>query len=55
MHALVAEMGEAYPELRDAEDRIVAALKQEEAQFAKTLDQGMRVLDEAVSELADRT
>ena len=48
-------MGEAYPELRDAEDRIVAALKQEEAQFAKTLDQGMRVLDEAVSELADRT
>ena len=55
VHALVAEMGEAYPELRDAEDRIVAALKQEEAQFAKTLDQGMRVLDEAVSELADRT
>ncbi len=55
VHALVAEMGEAYPELRDAEDRIVAALKQEEAQFAKTLDQGIRVLDEAVSELADRT
>ena len=55
VHALVAEMGEAYPELRDAEDRIVAALKQEEAQFAKTLDHGMRVLDEAVSELADRT
>lgn len=55
VHALVAEMGEAYPELRDAEDRIVAALKQEEAQFAKTLGQGIRVLDEAVSELADRT
>jgi alanyl-tRNA synthetase len=55
VHTLVAEMGEAYPELRDAEDRIVAALKQEEAQFAKTLDQGMRVLDEAVSDLVDRT
>ena len=55
VHTLVAEMGEAYPELRDAEDRIVAALKQEEAQFAKTLDQGMRVLDEAVGALPDQT
>ena len=48
VHTLVAEMGEAYPELRVSEDRIVAALKQEEAQFAKTLDAGMRVLEEAV-------
>lgn len=51
VHTLVAEMGEAYPELRVSEDRIVAALKQEEAQFAKTLDAGMRVLEEAVSAL----
>ena len=50
VHTLVAEMGEAYPELRDNEDRIVAALKQE-AQFAKTLDAGMKVLEDAVESL----
>ena len=55
VHTLVAEMGEAYPELRDNEDRIVAALKQEEAQFAKTLDAGMRVLEDAVESLPGNT
>ena len=55
VHTLVAEMGEAYPELRDNEDRIVAALKQEEAQFAKTLDAGMRVLEDAVEALPGNT
>ena len=49
---LVAEMGEAYPELRHAETRIVTALKQEEMQFAKTLDVGMKVLEEEVSALS---
>ncbi|MDA9006751.1 alanine--tRNA ligase [Litoricola sp.] len=55
VHTLVAEMGEAYAELRDNEDRIVAALKQEEAQFAKTLDVGMKVLEDAVSSLTSKT
>ena len=55
VHTLVAEMGEAYAELRDNEDRIVAALKQEEAQFAKTLDAGMKVLEDAVSLLTSKT
>ena len=54
VHTLVAEMGEAYPELRDNEDRIVA-LKQEEAQFAKTLDAGMKVLEDAVESLSGNT
>ena len=55
VHTLVAEMGEAYPELRDNEDRIVAALKQEEAQFAKTLDAGMKVLEDTVESLPGNT
>ncbi|MDC3057817.1 alanine--tRNA ligase [Litorivicinus sp.] len=55
VHTLVAEMGEAYPELRNNEDRIVAALKQEEAQFAKTLDAGMKVLEDAVESLPGNT
>lgn len=55
VHTLVSEMGEAYAELRDNEHRIVAALKQEEAQFAKTLDVGMKVLEDAVSSLTSKT
>ncbi|WP_022956729.1 alanine--tRNA ligase [Perlucidibaca piscinae] len=43
--ALVAEMGEAYPELVREEMRIMRVLQQEEEQFARTLEQGLRILD----------
>ena len=39
-------MGDAYPELRDKQDQIAAALRAEEQQFAETLEQGMRVLEQ---------
>ncbi len=49
-HKLVAplakEMGEAYPELVKGQARIEKALLNEEEQFAKTLDQGMRILEQ---------
>lgn len=54
VHTLVAEMGEAYTELRDNEDRIIAALKQEEVQFAETLDAGMKMLEDAITSLKDK-
>ncbi len=51
MHRLVgslaAEMGAAYPELLRAQPLIEATLKQEETQFRRTLDKGLRLLDEA--------
>ena len=40
---LVAEMGEAYPEIVEAEARITEAVKREEERFAQTLDTGMNV------------
>jgi alanyl-tRNA synthetase len=43
---LVAQMGEAYPELRQKQAMVEAALKAEEERFAETLDQGMRIFDE---------
>jgi len=52
--ALVVEMGDAYPELAKLADRIQAILLKEEEQFAKTLEQGMRILDEAIAELGDK-
>src|SRR5690606_14143106 len=50
--ALDAQMGDAYPELRKQKDAVKRALKLEEEQFAKTLDQGMRILDAAIRDLA---
>jgi len=50
--ALVAEMGAAYPELVRAQPLIEATLQQEETQFRKTLDKGLRLLDEATAGMA---
>ncbi|NKI17040.1 alanine--tRNA ligase [Spongiibacter sp. KMU-166] len=49
--ALATEMGEAYPELRTLQSQIEKALLQEEEQFAKTLDQGMRILEADLKDL----
>lgn len=51
---LVQEMGAAYPELPAAQAQVERVLLQEEEQFAKTLDKGMRLLDEAIAALPDR-
>jgi alanyl-tRNA synthetase len=48
---LVAEMGQAYPELRRAEASIVETLRQEEERFRVTLGRGMGLLDEATANL----
>ncbi|HBK56492.1 MAG TPA: alanine--tRNA ligase [Xanthomonadales bacterium] len=45
LRPLVAEMGEAYPELAAAADRVEQVLRAEEAAFAQTLDAGMQRLD----------
>ncbi|WP_018918039.1 alanine--tRNA ligase [Vreelandella zhanjiangensis] len=49
--ALDAEMGEAYPELREARAQIARVLLKEEEQFARTLDHGMGLLNAALEEL----
>ena len=49
---LVAEMGEAYPELAAAENTVTRALRQEGERFAETLDQGIKILDTEIGQLA---
>ena len=44
--ALVAEMGQAYPELGQGQSVIEATLEAEETRFRTTLDRGLRLLDE---------
>ncbi len=51
VEALDAEMGDAYPELREASDQIIRVLLKEEEQFARTLDHGMGLLTAALAEL----
>ncbi|MEJ0027412.1 MAG: alanine--tRNA ligase [Rhizomicrobium sp.] len=47
--ALVAEMGQAYPELKRAETLIGETLKLEEIRFRETLARGLKLLDEAAA------
>ncbi len=45
------EMGEAYPELGRAQDLITETLRLEETRFRKTLERGLKMLDDESSEL----
>ena len=48
---LVAEMGTAYPELKDAGQRVTDVLRQEEERFFETIEHGMSILDNALAAL----
>ena len=49
--ALAGEMGEAFPELKSQQAHIERVLKTEEEQFAKTLEQGLKILEQDLAEL----
>ncbi|MEM5342417.1 alanine--tRNA ligase [Paraburkholderia azotifigens] len=48
---LVAQMGGAYPELKDAEQRVTDVLRQEEERFFETIEHGMSILEAALADL----
>ncbi|MGZ3245905.1 MAG: alanine--tRNA ligase, partial [Croceibacterium sp.] len=50
---LVAEMGQAYPDLVRAQPLIEETLEREEVQFRRTLENGLRLLDEATRGLGE--
>ncbi len=49
--ALVEQMGDAYPELKERQAQIEKVLLMEEEQFARTLDKGMAVLEQNLADL----
>jgi alanyl-tRNA synthetase len=51
--SLVSEMGGAYPELLRAQPLIQETLAREETRFRKTLENGLRLLDEATADMAE--
>ncbi|MFT3792343.1 MAG: alanine--tRNA ligase [Rudaea sp.] len=46
---LIAEMGQAYPELAAKRDVVARALKAEEERFSETLEHGMKVFDDVAA------
>ena len=48
---LCTEMGAAYPELLKAQPQVERVLRLEEERFAETLEQGMKILEEAIAGL----
>ncbi|MCK0143554.1 alanine--tRNA ligase [Aliiroseovarius sp. F20344] len=50
---LVAQMGQAYPELGRGQAMIEETLLNEETRFKKTLDRGLKLLDDEVSNLKE--
>jgi alanyl-tRNA synthetase len=50
---LVDQMGSAYPQLVEHQSTIITALDGEEAQFARTLDKGLAILEDALQAVAD--
>ncbi len=51
--SVVAEMGDAFPELAHARTLIAETLKGEETRFGETLERGMRLLSNETSKLGD--
>jgi alanyl-tRNA synthetase len=49
--ALIVEMGTAYPELARARAVIVETLKNEEEKFRETLEKGLKILEEEISQI----
>jgi alanyl-tRNA synthetase len=47
-------MGDAFPELAQAQALVEKALLQEENRFADTLDNGLRILDQAIEAMSDK-
>ncbi|MBO7479627.1 MAG: alanine--tRNA ligase, partial [Bacteroidales bacterium] len=50
---LVAQMGDAFPELRKQNELIVRVIKEEEEAFLRTLDKGIRLMDNIMAKAAD--
>ncbi|MBN9287292.1 MAG: alanine--tRNA ligase [Gammaproteobacteria bacterium 39-13] len=54
VESLVKEMGEAYPKLKTEKAQIEKIILKEEEQFARTLEQGLSILEQEIKQLPGR-
>ncbi|WP_288491549.1 alanine--tRNA ligase [uncultured Acinetobacter sp.] len=54
LQPLIDVMGDAYPQLKTDQARIEATLLKEEEQFAKTLEQGLKLLESELAQLSGK-
>ncbi len=52
--AVIEQMGEAYPEIRENQAFILKVAEQEEQAFRRTLDRGLSILDQEIARLLNR-
>ena len=59
LHMLVNDivklMGSAYPELRSQQNEITKIIHEEEIKFFETLEKGINILEETITEMTDKT
>ena len=55
VETLVAEMGVAFPELKNRQDTVRGTLEQEESSFNQTLDRGLKRFEDALPEVKGNT
>lgn len=51
---VIEESGDAYPELREKRDYIEKVIHVEEENFSKTIDSGMRILEDMIANIEER-
>ncbi|HVE81742.1 MAG TPA: alanine--tRNA ligase [Myxococcales bacterium] len=51
---VISLMGEAYPDLKDNRNLVIAATRHEEQVFRRTLERGLRMIDEEISSLKQK-
>lgn len=52
--SLAGEMGDAYPELKEAQQTIEQILQKEELRFAETLEQGLKIFEQKTAKLKSK-
>jgi len=52
---LAAQMGDAFPEIRQQKQLVMSVIKEEETSFLRTLDQGLQLLENVISEEKSET
>ncbi|HEY0759887.1 MAG TPA: alanine--tRNA ligase [Acidisarcina sp.] len=55
IYAVIAELGDAYPELIDAAPRVATIVGAEEQQFGRVMELGSHKLDQALLEIANKS